>query len=113
MFGYIVRRILQLIPVLIGISLITFILSFVIPGDPVRAIMGQRSDREAELRIRRKLGLDKPLVVQYLIFRSSSFMRARRRVRRIMTSSSRMTRFSQRTKPFTKSVPRSKGCNPI
>ena len=68
MLGYIIRRILQLIPVLIGISLITFILSNVIPGDPVRIIMGQRSDRETELRIREKLGLDKPLWVQYWIW---------------------------------------------
>ena len=68
MFGYIVRRLLQLIPVLIGISFITFALSFIVPGDPVRAIMGQRSDREAELRIRKHFGLDKPWYVQYYIW---------------------------------------------
>jgi len=68
MLRYIVRRILQLIPVLFGISLITFTLSFIIPGDPVRSIMGQRSDREAELRIRQKFGLDKPWYVQYCIW---------------------------------------------
>jgi peptide/nickel transport system permease protein len=68
MLRYIVRRLLQLIPVLIGISLITFTLSFIVPGDPVRAIMGQRSDREAELRIRQKFGLDKPWYVQYFIW---------------------------------------------
>jgi peptide/nickel transport system permease protein len=68
MFGYIIRRILQLIPVLIGISFITFALSFIVPGDPVRAIMGQRSDREAELRIRKHFGLDKPWYVQYYIW---------------------------------------------
>ncbi len=68
MLQFIIRRILQLIPVLIGISLITFTLSFIIPGDPVRAIMGQRSDREIELRIRHKFGLDKPWYVQYGIW---------------------------------------------
>jgi peptide/nickel transport system permease protein len=68
MFRYIVRRLLQLIPVLIGISFITFALSFIIPGDPVRSIMGQRSDREAELHIRQKFGLDKPWYVQYVIW---------------------------------------------
>ncbi len=68
MFGYIVKRILQLIPVLIGISFITFLLSFIVPGDPVRTIMGQRSDREIELRIRRKFGLDKPWYIQYAIW---------------------------------------------
>jgi peptide/nickel transport system permease protein len=68
MSRYIIRRLLQLIPVLFGISLITFVLSFIVPGDPVRAIMGQRSDRETELRIREKLGLDRPWYVQYGIW---------------------------------------------
>ncbi|MFH1675574.1 MAG: ABC transporter permease subunit [bacterium] len=68
MLRYVIRRIFQLIPVLIGISLITFTLSFIIPGDPVRSIMGQRSDREIELRIRQKFGLDKPWYVQYFIW---------------------------------------------
>jgi peptide/nickel transport system permease protein len=68
MFGYIIRRIFQLIPVLIGISFITFALSFIVPGDPVRVIMGQRSDREIELRIREKFGLDRPWYVQYLMW---------------------------------------------
>ena len=68
MSRYIIRRILQLIPVLFGISLITFVLSFIVPGDPVRAIMGQRSDRDIELRIREKFGLDKPWYVQYGIW---------------------------------------------
>jgi peptide/nickel transport system permease protein len=68
MIQYIIKRILQLIPVLFGISLITFTLSFIVPGDPVRAIMGQRSDRETELRIREKFGLDRPWYVQYCIW---------------------------------------------
>lgn len=68
MFAYIIRRILQLIPVIFGISIITFTLSFIVPGDPVRSIMGQRSDREAELRIRQKFGLDKPWYMQYMIW---------------------------------------------
>ena len=68
MLRYIARRLLQLIPVLFGISFITFTLSFIVPGDPVRSIMGQRSDRETELRIRRKFGLDKPWYVQYCIW---------------------------------------------
>jgi len=68
MIAYIIKRLLQLIPVLFGISIITFTLSFIIPGDPVRAIMGQRSDREAELRIRHKFGLDRPFYVQYLMW---------------------------------------------
>jgi peptide/nickel transport system permease protein len=58
--------------VLIGISFITFMLTFIVPGDPVRFIMGQKSDPQAEQRIREKWGLDKPWYVQYGRFLSSA-----------------------------------------
>jgi len=65
---YIVRRLLQAIPVFIGVTLITFILFFIAPGDPARLIAGQRADAETIARIRSIWGLDKPLPVQYLLF---------------------------------------------
>jgi len=68
MLYYIFRRILQLIPVLIGITLITFAVVRLAPGDPVQVLMGQRYDPEVAQTLRRELGLDKPVVVQYLIF---------------------------------------------
>ena len=68
MFYYIFRRILQLIPVVIGITLITFAVVHLAPGDPVQVIMGQRYDPEVAETLRKDLGLDKPIVVQYLIF---------------------------------------------
>jgi len=49
---YIVRRLLQAIPVFIGVTLITFILFFIAPGDPARLIAGQRADAETIARIR-------------------------------------------------------------
>ena len=60
-----VRRALQLVPVLLGLTLIVFALQAVALGDPVRAAMGQRADPEAIARIRADYGLDAPLWVQY------------------------------------------------
>lgn len=60
-----VRRLLLLIPVLIGVTLVTFILVRVLPGDPVRTILGPTAT-PADLRAARvRFGLNKPLVVQY------------------------------------------------
>lgn len=68
MLRYIIRRLLQAIPVFIGVTLITFILFFIAPGDPARLIAGQRADAETIARVRAMWGLDKPLPVQYLLF---------------------------------------------
>ncbi len=65
MTAYILKRVLQLIPVLFGISVITFSLIYLIPGDPVRLMMGQHQDPEVAAAIRHELGLDKPIPVQY------------------------------------------------
>jgi len=58
-------RLLALVPVLVGITLLVFILNAVALGDPARAAMGQRADPEAVARIRREYALDRPLAVQY------------------------------------------------
>ncbi len=68
MLRYIIRRLLQAIPVFIGATLITFILFFIAPGDPARLIAGQRADAETIARVRAMWGLDKPLPIQDLLF---------------------------------------------
>lgn len=69
MLTYIIRRSLMAVPILIGVATITFLLSFVlVPGDPVRMIMGQHADQATIESIRQEMGLDKPLVVQYVNF---------------------------------------------
>jgi peptide/nickel transport system permease protein len=68
MFAYIVRRLLAGIPVLIGVSIITFILMQIVPGDPVTASLEKRTDAATIQRIRHEMGLDRPLVVQYFEF---------------------------------------------
>ncbi len=68
MLQYIIRRLLIAVPVLIGVSLITFVLVNVVPGDPVMMMMEKRADAATVERIRHEMGLDKPLPVQYLNF---------------------------------------------
>ena len=68
MLKFILRRILLMIPILLGVSLVTFIIVRSIPGDPVRVLLGAdaRSTPEQIANIRRAYGLDEPLPVQYL-----------------------------------------------
>ncbi|MBC7321247.1 ABC transporter permease [bacterium] len=68
MTNYIIRRLLLTIPTLIGIITITFLLMYVVPGDPIRILMGQRGDPETIAMIRKQMGLDDPLPVQYFRF---------------------------------------------
>ncbi len=68
MLSYVVRRLLQGIPVLLGVSLITFILMHVVPGDPVAVAFEKKADPATIERIRREMGLDRPLPVQYADF---------------------------------------------
>lgn len=63
---YLSRRLLQVLFVLLGISLITFLLAFLIPADPVRMIAGRSATAETIASIRAQLGLDQPVPVQYL-----------------------------------------------
>ncbi len=68
---YIVKRLLLLIPILIGVTLITFILMRIIPGDPVLQLMDPRAARvnpEVAAKIKAYWGLDKPPHIQYLKF---------------------------------------------
>lgn len=62
----IVRRLIFLVFVLFGLSLITFGLSHVVPGDPARLMAGPRASRSAVDKIREKYGLNDPLPVQYV-----------------------------------------------
>ena len=68
MTTYIARRVLLLIPLLLGISLVTFIGMHVIPGDASSALTGQGVSAADIARVRRQLHLDQPIVVQYGYF---------------------------------------------
>ncbi len=62
---FVVRRLLLTIPILLLVSIMTFSLIHLIPGDPARVILGQEATPEAYAALRAELGLDKPIVVQY------------------------------------------------
>lgn len=67
-YRFLLFRPLQLLPVLLGISVITFMMVRAIPGDPARILLGVRSTPAALARIRAQFGLDEPLWVQYGYF---------------------------------------------
>ncbi len=68
MIRYLGARGLQAIPVLIGISLVAFFLIRLVPGDPIRTMLGARATEEAVAILRSRYGLDQPLPIQYLSF---------------------------------------------
>ncbi len=72
MLKYVGLRVLQAIPVLIGITIASFVLIHLVPGDPARIQLGPRAAAGAVRQLDHQLGLDKPLFSQYLAFLSSA-----------------------------------------
>jgi peptide/nickel transport system permease protein len=68
LFSFIIRRILQMIPTVIFILIVTFVLIRLLPGDPASAMLGDRAIDADVQRINASLGLDKPIIVQFLYF---------------------------------------------
>lgn len=62
----IIRRLIFLVFVLFGLSVVTFSLSHIVPGDPARLMAGPRASKSAVEKIRKKYGLDDPVPVQYV-----------------------------------------------
>ncbi len=67
-YRFILTRPLQFLPVVLGVSLITFVLVRLIPGDPARVLLGARATPTAIANIRAQYGLDEPIWLQYLYF---------------------------------------------
>ncbi|MCY3574103.1 MAG: ABC transporter permease [Chloroflexi bacterium] len=70
---YILRRIALIIPTLIGLSILTFAIARIVPGDPVGLAAGPRATEEIKESLRREFGLDQPLPVQYVNYISGLF----------------------------------------
>lgn len=68
MFKFILKRLLSLLPVLIGITLLVFTLLHLIPGDPAVVLLGERATPEQIESLRQQLGLNQPLPIQYFKF---------------------------------------------
>ena len=74
MAGYILRRVLQIIPVFIGTTLLIYFLVFALPGDPLLALFGDKTPNAAVLdRLREQYHLDQPFIVQYWYYISGIF----------------------------------------
>ena len=73
MLRYIGKRILHLIPVLLGMTFIVFLIIRAIPGDPAQVILGQQATEEATKALREKLGLDQPWYIQYFDYLKGLF----------------------------------------
>ena len=68
MLQYTIRRLLLSIPVIFGILVVTFVMARAIPGDPCKAILGEKASAETCERFAREHGLDKSIPVQFLIY---------------------------------------------
>ncbi len=63
---YLLRRLLLIIPVLIGLSIVTFAISHIVPGDPIRLAAGPQATAEQIQKLQEEFGVNEPLYVQYL-----------------------------------------------
>ncbi len=73
MFMFIFRRLIQTIPVIIGVTFVVFFIMQLVPGDPAVLLAGEGASRETIDAIREQLGLNRPLVVQYFEYLSNVF----------------------------------------
>lgn len=74
MAGYILRRLLQAIPVLLGTTFLIYFMVFAMPGDPIIALFGDKTPPPQVLEaVRERYNLDKPFIVQYLLFLGGIF----------------------------------------
>src|SRR5438874_1608907 len=62
---YILRRLVGMVPVLFIVSVVSFGLLYILPGDPALAILGENGNQERYQALRKELGLDQPLYMQY------------------------------------------------
>src|SRR5438045_9414529 len=65
MVRFVVRRVVLLIPVFIGLSLLGFVIGRILPGDPVQLAAGPQASKQEIEALRAEFGLDRPLIVQY------------------------------------------------
>jgi peptide/nickel transport system permease protein len=66
--GYVVRRLIQLVPIVLGVTVLVFFLIHLVPGDPARTILGNHATPQKVALLHHEWGLDKPLPVQYWRF---------------------------------------------
>jgi peptide/nickel transport system permease protein len=68
MLRFVVRRLLLLVPILLGLSILVFLWIRALPGDPASALLGERATEQTVEQVREQYGLDRPLYVQYFAY---------------------------------------------
>jgi peptide/nickel transport system permease protein len=73
MISFLLKRLLQMIPVLIGVTLVVFLIMQMVPGDPAVLLAGEGASKETIEEIRTQLGLNQPLYIQYFDYLTNIF----------------------------------------
>lgn len=73
MIRFILKRLVQIIPVIIGVSLVVFLIMQMVPGDPAAVLAGEGASKETVEQYREDLGLNRPVVVQYFSYITNVF----------------------------------------
>ena len=68
MYRFVLRRLIALLPTLAGISLLVFLMLYLVPGDPAQVMLGERANAESLAELRATMGLDQPFHVQFYRF---------------------------------------------
>ena len=68
MYRFVLNRLLSLVPTLIGISMLVFLMLYMVPGDPAQVMLGERANAESLAELRATMGLDQPFHVQFYRF---------------------------------------------
>jgi peptide/nickel transport system permease protein len=68
MRAYVIKRLLEIVPTVLMITFVVFVMMRSIPGDPVVALLGDAYDEEVAVKVRAEYGLDRPILVQYVIW---------------------------------------------
>ena len=76
MLKYIGKRLLAMIPVVLGVTLIVYCIMSLAPGDPARTILGEQASVEQVEALREEMGLNDPIIVQYLRYILEPLIRA-------------------------------------
>jgi len=71
MLKYIFKKLLMMIPILLGLTIILFLILHLAPGDPVHLVVGPNVTPEVYENVRRSMGLDRPLIIQYFDYLSN------------------------------------------
>ena len=72
MIRFLFKRLLEIIPILLLVSILIFMFVHMIPGDPARLVAGEDATLEDVELVRKELGLDKPMVEQYITYMGES-----------------------------------------